>query len=185
MKTIAIFCKVIIEPKLDWLDSFRAKYDEAYDYHITLKQACYVDESSVADIKAKLEQVLNSVQIPNHQIEIEFDTLSANPVGNDGMCIMLNASDSPAIVGMQKQITTALAEYDNRRRPESKIWEENFKPHITIGRKLETAVSEKAISELPADYTVHGKVSEVILVVVDEYTPAEATNPKNMTIFKL
>lgn len=185
MKIFAIFSKVIIEPKSEWLDSFREKYDESYVYHITLKQPCYAEEASIPDVKAKLEAVLKASPIEQHEIKLKFDSLLVNYVENDGMCIMLNSSNSPTIFELQKRIATALSEYDNRRKPESKLWEENFKPHITIGRKLEKSVSEQALKELPDDYSVHGKVTEVTLIVANDYNPAEVTNPKNMIVYRL
>ena len=48
------YAKVELTKKPNWLDDFRSKYDEPYEYHVTLKQPCVIEEDLIPEIKAKL-----------------------------------------------------------------------------------------------------------------------------------
>jgi len=183
MKIFAVYAKVELSVASAWLAGFRRKYDEPYDYHITLKQPCYVDENSLAEIKDKLASVLR--ELNGGGSELQFNQVAGNPDLPTGGCIMINAKDAPWLKDLQKRITAALANYKDYVKAGSDKWEREFQPHITIARHLSPQQYAAAMTEIPENYQCKGAVREVALAVVNNFNVSEATDPKNLTIYKL
>jgi len=60
MRDFSIFCDFDLSVKPNWLDSFRAKYDDPLPYHFTLKNSTYLENMSEEVIKSILQQILHS-----------------------------------------------------------------------------------------------------------------------------
>ena len=69
----AVYARVKLLKKPDWLDDFRIKYDEPYDFHITLKQPSFIDEKQIPLIKEKLDHVFSNFSLSSHKINIIFN----------------------------------------------------------------------------------------------------------------
>lgn len=55
MKIFAVYSGLKLSKRPEWLDDFRKKYDDPYEYHIILKQPSYIKkEQQELDIKDKL-----------------------------------------------------------------------------------------------------------------------------------
>src|SRR3989338_214271 len=156
MKIFAVYAKVELTKKPNWLDVFRIKYDKPYEYHVTLKQPCVVDETLVPVLKNKLRNLFFNLKIPNHKILLTFDSINLPEDVLDDACIMINATKSDQIRELQKNILSILSNYNQYLDIKYKAYEENFNPHITISRDLNKQTYKKAITELKEDYICEG-----------------------------
>lgn len=184
-KIYAIWCKVNLTKKPDWLDAFRKKYNYLYEFHITLKQPCFIDESDLPEIKSIVSEVISEfnqlVGEPNHKIDVEFEKIVADL---EDKSIMILAKENKMLMDLQYKIRTTLKVYSNYRKPILKLYETNFKPHLTIAMGL-TNKFDQAVLYVGKDTKCVGEITEIILSCVKEDTSKEAKNPKNLSIFKL
>ncbi len=184
MKIFAIYSNIVLTSKPSWLDDFRAKYDKPYDYHITLKQPCYVEDDQVQQLKEKVASFMPGPQIVDHSIGVSFDRIIiADQDPNDG-CIMIHVADNEKLNKLQTALVQKLEGFINYCRAESAEWEKNFMPHITIGRDLTPQMIEQAKQELHADDLPQGHITELVLAVVQKINPQQAAKPENLTMYK-
>ena len=85
-----------------------------------------------------LASLFSELKFPEHKIDIVFDKVIIDTP------IMIVATDKEKVAILQGMIVKALESYNNLVKPESKEWEDDFKPHITIiddlyAEKLEQA----------------------------------------------
>ncbi len=185
MKIFVITANIKLIEKPDWLDDFRNRYDKPYEYHITLKQPCFVEDQAVEDIKNKLNNLFRNLHTQDRVIPLTFNTLKASQDALNKTCIMINTTKDEPIRKLQKQITANLSTYKNYYKPEYQAYEEYFQPHITIARDLNEQAYQAATKELAQEYTCKGLVTEVKLIVVNKFGPTEANDPKNQTVYNL
>lgn len=187
MKIFAIYARVELIKKPDWLDDFRLRYDEPVEYHVTLKQHVLIEKEKVQEVKAKLAKLFDGLKITNHEILLTFDSLNIDTteISDDNACVMIDASNVEEIFKLQRSILFALQEYNQYYKIKAKVYEENFKPHITIARDLDEKSYLLAKKELGQDYVCQGVIKEIVLAVVDNPTPEEGGNPNNQTIYRL
>lgn len=184
MKIFVVYAKVELTQKPSWLDAFRIKYDKPYEYHITLKQPCVIEEDQVNDIKNKLNNLFSNLKIPNQAISLTFDSLNI-PEHTSDICIMIKATNTDQIDKLQHDVVSTLFEYNQYLKTEYKQYEENFEPHITIARNLDETSYSLAAKELEQDYICQGFVNEIVLAVVENPIASEVNDPKNQTVFLL
>jgi len=185
MKIFAIYAKVELIKKPEWLDDFRIKYDKPYPYHLTLKPSTIVEDSEVSDIKNRLEKLFSNLEIPEHKILLEFNSLNVRHDTASDICVMINSNKNDEIIKLQKEILSVLDKYKNYRKEKYKGYAENFTPHITIGRDLNEESYQQALKKLEKDYTCEGIIEEVVLVVMNNATVAEYNDPSNQTFYKI
>ncbi len=185
MKIFAVYARVHLTQKPDWLDDFRSKYDEPYEYHVTLKQPCVIKDELVPELKIKLTNFFSNLKTPNNKIRLTFDSLNVPMVTPDDICIMINATKIDEIKELQKSVLLTLSEYNQYLDIKYKAYEENFQPHITIGRKLNQQAYSLASKELKDNYLCEGIITQVVLGVVQNDNPTEANNPNNQTVYNL
>ncbi|MFA5987818.1 MAG: 2'-5' RNA ligase family protein [Candidatus Paceibacterota bacterium] len=183
-KIFAIYADIKLIKKPEWLDEFRKKYDKPYEFHVTLKQPCFVEEGKTVDLKQKVSDFFTAVNVEDHKISLAFDDLVV--AEKDGVStIMLKAHDVFVLADLQKSLCNTLAEYKNYVKPKSEDWEKNFDPHITIARNITKDQYQEATDYLKGNYVCEGIIESIILSVVKEDTPEEAKNPLNQTVYKL
>jgi len=186
-KIYAVYCIVKLTKHPSWLDDFRKKYDEAYDFHITLKQSAFIEENQLDEIKKILDRILNDFAKNKSKIRLTFDKLLLDE-GEDtekSGYIYLFSKNNDLIDDLQIKIRADLKDYSNYLNPKSIDYEYDFKPHITIARGLVGNRFKKAVADLKNDYTCEGEITEVVLSCVKEISVAEAHNPENLTVYKL
>lgn len=184
MKIFVITARVGVLQKPEWLDAFRAKYDEDFECHITLKQPCFVEDSDVPTIKERLANLFLQKN-SNSEIKLKFDELITDRDAPHGKCIMVASRGEGSLHELQKKVVAALPEFVHYRSPESKDWEEHFLPHITIARHLTPEQHEEALQYLQSGVTIDATISQVMLVVVNIFGPEEASLPENQTVYSL
>jgi 2'-5' RNA ligase len=181
-KIYAVYCRIKLVSQPDWLDNFREKYDEKYDFHLTLKQAAHIEEGQLEDIKKRLNVILEDMHFSSEKIRLCFDKVLLD---KDEGYIYVFASNSEILDSLQKQIRAELKDYSDYINPLSKDYEYNFRPHVTIARNLNSLQFEKAASELKDDVECIGEVTDLVLSCVKEISLKESKNPDNLTIYKL
>lgn len=184
MKLFAVYCLVDLVNKPDWLDEYRRKYDKPYDFHVTLKQPCYIEESQIPSLKEKLLTFFNKPNFNGSKIKLNFNQVildDENP--NDG-CVMIRAEDE-RINKLQRQILDELQGFNEYYESDMKEWEENFKPHITVARGLNSEKLILASSDLPQNYSFEGLIEKVELSIIDSKDADNASAQKDTTIYNL
>lgn len=181
-KIYAVYCVVKLTKQPIWLDEFRKEYDEAYDFHITLKQAACIDDSKINEIRKILDSIITNFQHDKRIVEMTFDQLMLDEA--EGY-IYLFANNSRILDRLQIQIRDALKNYSNYVNSKSSDYEYNFKPHITIARNLDKQRFKEANTLIDNDYICEGQVTEIVLSCVKEISVEEAHNPNNLTKYQL
>jgi len=186
-KIYAVYCIVKLTKQPEWLDDFRKKYDEAYDFHITLKQSAYIEEGQLSEIKKKLDGILNDFAKNKHKITLTFDELliDENDDSDKSGYIYLFSKNNSPVDNLQLKIRAGLKDFSDYCHPKSLEYEYDFKPHITIARGLVGNRFKEAVADLKNDYTCEGEITEVVLSCVKEISVEEAHNHNNLTIYKL
>lgn len=185
MKLFAIYSKVELIKKPDWLDAFCIKYGSLGKYHVTLKQTCLLQEADVPAVKDRLFRLFDAHPVSSHEITLSFTNLVIDRDTDGTRTLMINATSNPTINALQKQILAALSLYRNYTHPESRIWETHFQPHITIASNLHQEQYAQALTEIGDDRVCEGVILDVALIIVDTMVPEEADKPENQTIYPL
>jgi 2'-5' RNA ligase len=174
--------------QLEWLSAFRAKYDQSYDLHITLKQMANIEESDLPKIKERLENILERTTLSQKQLQLVFDQVQLDEHDVDsgfGWIYVFASKRNKILDGLQKQVREELAGYNDYRFNSSQEYEFNFQPHITIARELDSDEFAHALKELPSEVILSGRVTGIVLSCVKEAIIEEARNPSNLTIYRL
>jgi len=180
-KIFAVYAEVEIKDKPKWLTDFREKYSKPYDFHITLKQPCNIEESEISIIKDKLKRFFKDSKNKG-SVEVVFDYLFEEA---DGSCVMIGFKGENKIYTLQKDLVNFLAEFSDYVEPKTEKYEKSFFPHLTIGDELDPDRYKQAIKDLPDDIEMRGIIKKIVLVVAKEARPEQSLNPDNLTKFVL
>lgn len=182
-KIFAVWCKVELTKKPAWLDDFRLKYDLPYEYHVTLKQPCYIEENDFKKVKLIMDNLFIKY-LKTKNITLNFTKLELDSDLDDSFIYILSEKNQE-LERIQKIIVKELKDYSEYEQTKNREYEENFRPHITIARKLDNVRFKQAQSELKNDYMCTGIIKEVILSCVKEVSIKESMDPKNRVVYKL
>lgn len=185
MRIFAITTNVVLTKKPAWLDEFRRKYDKPFEYHVTLKQPCYIHEKELPKLKVTFTEFVFNWPKFEHGIKIFFNRIKIDTTVEGEMCIMIKAKKNLELIKLQKKLLTQLNSYTNYVKAESKAWEENFKPHITIARNLSSQILAKAKTDLLKDYRCEGIIKDISLKVVTPTNSEGMYQPKNQWVYSL
>ena len=170
MIIFAVQTNIELSKKPEWLDAFRSKYgDLRYDYHVTLKQPWVISEKQIPEIREKLSSFFGQASV--HPMHLTFNTivLASTKVDQADGCIMIKSEDNEQINKLQENIVGVLSIYKEYVEPESKEYEEQFMPHITIAWNLDAEKFKLAEKELKQDYFCEGEVTKVILSIIRNF----------------
>ena len=184
MKLFAIYAAVDLIDKPIWLDEYRKNLEQFYDFHVTLKQSCYIEERRLSDVKNKLSVLFSELKLADHEIHIVFEKLVTDGSDPTDGVIMIQAQNPP-LSNLQKRIISVLSDYKQYYEPASQEWEENFKPHITIACNLDSEKFRVAQKDIPQDYVCAGVIREVKLSVVDPKDTSSVGSKKEIVVYKL
>lgn len=187
IRIFAIYARVRLVKKPDWLDGFCKKYGQPYDYHITLVQSRFIDEDKIPALKEIVNEFLAGIIVPNHKIELNFSDpiFDADGAEKGEACVMINTEKNDQLLELQKNIVRLMVDYSDYYKPELEGYENNFQSHITVAMDLNKAQFEQAKKDFKDDFQCVGVIEEVVLSIVKEITPDEANNPKNLSVYKL
>jgi 2'-5' RNA ligase len=178
MKIFAVYGRLNLTKKPEWFDAFRAKYGTTLEYHVTLKQSCFVEESQIPDIKEKLNTIFGNFTLPGHKIDMIFDRLYC-----EKDAIMVRTKETGPIMDLQRQIRDILKVYDRYVAPELKTYEYDFHPHVSIVLDLTPKQYTAANKEVKPDYRCEGVIEEIVLVIAEQ--ARKSANPENQVIYHL
>lgn len=184
MKIFAVYTNVELTKQPPWFDEFRQKFDQPWDLHVTLKQPCFVEEGSINDLKQQLSQHFSAGQAGSNTLSVCFDGIVTGDKDQDGVTIMLRVKDSKELIDLQKDLLSVIPKYDYVK-PHHQAYEQNFDPHITIGRDLSDQQYAEASEYLRSGCSCGGIIQRIVLAVVNQDTVEEGTNPDNQTIYSL
>ncbi|MEK9158149.1 MAG: 2'-5' RNA ligase family protein [Patescibacteria group bacterium] len=185
MKIFALYIKIKLTEKPKWFDGFVEKYFEPVDLHITLIQPRYIKEEQISDLQARVEEVLRVFDIREDDKKISFDKLIIDKGSDSKYIFMLNTREGSFIGNFQKELKSALKDWDLFVDNVTKEYEINFKPHITIAVNLDGHMKEEAGKYFIEDYRFEGVLEELVLPLVKDQSLEERKNIDNQKIFKL
>lgn len=163
VKKFAVYSKVKLVRSSDWLDKFQKEYLKE-DWHVTLKQACWIRDGQLSDVKNKLERLHKELKFEGGKVDVKFDKLVIDEEKEGGgKTVMIQATDNKPICLLQKKIVEILKDYDDYEIQESRGWERNFKPHLTLASNLREEDFLIAESYLKDD-VCEGVIDSVTLV---------------------
>lgn len=174
MKIFYITAEFDLYSKPDWLDSFRLKYDHPHPYHLTLKNATYMDEARIPELQSELKLLISDYSA----MDVLFDTLEFN-MTSKGTVIMVVAKPNKDLIEMQNKIHEKLSVYGDNIKESFKKYESEFLPHITIARQLSEDQLVAAKKELVEPIACKAHISDIVLTVVSEMLIEEMNNPTN------
>ena len=184
MKIFAIYTKLALTQKPEWLDEFRQKFHKPWEYHITLKQPCYVANEKVEELKTIVTRFFAELETPSDKINLTLNQIKVDKT-EDGTVIMVNAQNPEQITELQKNLCARLAEYTDYVSPITQTYEQNFNPHITIGDNLTDEHYQEALTYLKDGCACEGEITQIVLSIVKDTSLEEANNTANQTIFHL
>jgi len=165
-----------------WIKEFRKKYDKPYPSHVTLKTPTSLDKKDIDNIKKELKKIVKQFK----PIEIVFNKLKINESAPGGGCIMIMALKNLQLSKLQKIISKRLVGFGEHIDLRYKIYEQDFKPHITIARKLTKTQLKSAIKDLQNNIACKAIISKITFAIVDDISFNSWLNSKSKkTYFKL
>lgn len=183
MKIFALYFRVNLVQKPEWFDNFRKKYDKDYDLHITLIQPRYIDELRLGELKQKISEFLNKNKLEIKDKIVEFNILVCDKKGSDANIFMLLVEKQNILVDFQKKLRDVLSDFESYVDDETKNYEVDFKPHITIGRDIADQDLLDVENYFESEYIIKGDIAQMVLPVVNDATIKEVTNSKNLTVY--
>ena len=162
--------------KPEWLDGFRAKYDEPFKYHVTLKAPTLIDESQLASIRKKLVVITERFE----RFEVVFDRYDFGKT-DSGHVVMIFAGPNPTLAELQRAVQQELAGVGQFAKPQYAKFDSDFRPHITIARHLDDARFTEAKTELKEPVLCKASVTGITLAVSDPSVPVDPTRAQTTT----
>ena len=184
MKIFAIYLRVNLTEKPEWLDSFRSEYSSTSILHITLVQPRYIHEDQIQDIKDKVSEVLSKEKIDSGDKELIFDKTELEE-DVDRYLLMSFINENESILNLQKKLVEALKNFDSYCSEETKEYEANFQPHLTIADKIDSGSKDIALKLASENNTLKGNIMDLVLAIVNEQSVSESENPDNWIIFHI
>lgn len=160
MNIFYITARVVIENSPTWLDPFRLKYDEPSEYHITLKQATYIQKEQIELLKTELEEIIRKF----FPIALSFNGIFMNETPK-GHVVMIHSEKHSTLMELQRELHNTLSHYGDVIRTYYKEYEESFDPHITIARKMSDEVFEEAKKEIGNTTHCEGLINTITLSI--------------------
>lgn len=185
MRIFAVTADVELTRKPEWFDGFRARYDEPYPLHVTLKQPSRVEEADVEGLKKEVADFFAPLKKAETPLRIRFDRMNVSIRSHQDICVMLEATESGALPDLHAGIVAKLGTRYPYRKEEYRGYEEDFHPHVTIARDLTEQEYGGAAKVWTPDFDCEGIVKSCTLVIVPELNAEEANRVENRTTFVL
>lgn len=175
-----IVTELNLTKKPKWLDTFRAKYDDPFLYHITLKTKTYFKQDDLKKMKSGLRRITERYE----PISMVFNIPLVRPTSK-GWCIMIKAKKNISLIKLQKEISKMFRAYGGHLSREYARYERKFEPHLTIGRHLTDNQLERTKRALQKNLRCETTITELVLTTVTSDTFNEYRKSRNKTHYKL
>lgn len=176
MKYFHISLAFRIKNKPTWLDNFRKEYDKPYPYHITLKDETEVEESDIEKLKEKIGEIIKKYN--SKELAMTFDAIRVNETSK-GHCIMISTKQDIDIRKLQAEIKKEMEFFGKACSVEHAKFENNFNPHITIGRHLSDKGLLQAKKELPTKINFEIEPEKIVLSIINKLEIKERLKEEN------
>lgn len=176
MKIFQVTLDFKLQDKPSWLDSFRKKFDKPYEYHITLKYPTYIKEEDINDLKEEVAAISDA----SSRFVVEFNGYFFDKT-DTGEIIMVKAKQNEDLVKLQKEIIERLKKYGSEVKAFYQKFENNFRPHITIARKLDDNLLRDAKKELKEHISCTAEIDSLSLTIYND-TGASVNEKKENTL---
>ena len=160
MKLIYIKSEFELFNKPDWLDSYRAKYDEAQELHVSLKRQTFVEDDDIAKILEKTQKLAE--QFDPFDIAFAGKHIDTSPRGT---YVMIPALANKTLSDFMKEAFKTYAEFSHYVRPQYATYDQFQKPHVTLGRKLTGQKLLDAKKELPEKVELSARIDAITVYV--------------------
>jgi 2'-5' RNA ligase len=163
MKVFWVSLVFDLQKKPSWLDSFREVYDEPFDYHITLKYATYIENKETERLREKTKRIADET-IP---LVVLFDNYFFDKT-TTGNLIMIAAQPNEELYILQEKVVSRLTVFGKNIKPYYQGFEEDFKPHITIARKLTENRFLEAKEQIRKPILCQTRITDLSLTIVKQ-----------------
>lgn len=178
MKIFAVYSTLTILEQPTWLEDFKKRFHCPWDWHVTLKQPCFIEEEEVQIVKDRLADFVQQKQMLRQKLC--FDEVYSSAEGTNHT-IMLRMSHHPALHLFQKHLCEYLSDFTRYVSPEMKNYEEHFSPHVTIGETTTEEEYKDAMDYLSSEVRCVSVTDTLVLSVVSDMS-FEATLEPNTKI---
>lgn len=185
MKIFAIYLRLNLIQKPEWFDNFRQRYSEPVDLHVTLIQPRYIDETRVDDIKLIVSNFLNKSKFGVDDKNIKFNNIVCDQELNGTYTCMLLAENVDRVLNIQKGLKELLINYTEYVDQATIDYEENFRPHITIGTNIDKNTLDTVQSYFQSNNEVTGVLTDLVIPIVKDTSLQERMNINNQIILDL
>ena len=186
MKIFAVYLRLTLTSKPEWLDDFRSKYSSTSISHITLVQPRYVNEDRVQVLKDKIADVLNKEKFDTKDRKLTFlKTELEKDDNNEEYILMSFIKENRSILNLQKNLVEALKDFGNYCHETTREYESNFRPHLTIANQIDLGSKDKTLQLVSQDNKLEGNTTDLVLAIVNEQTTSESENPNNWITFNI
>jgi 2'-5' RNA ligase len=169
-----------LSTKPEWLDNFRRKYDEPYEYHITLKNETYTSMENVET----LGEILGKIVSQYNPFTVTFKNIYHDKTPK-GEVIMIKAEENKTLLELQKTVRESLKAFGPHVKAHHKAFEDNFNPHITIARHLSEEQFISAIQEVGESTICEAIIDKVVLTTTEEKNGTEIPESIRQRTFHL
>lgn len=179
MKIFAVYSTLTILEQPSWLEDFKKRFHCPWDWHVTLKQPCFIEEEDVQIVKDRFADFVKQEQMRKKRLC--FDEIYSSTEG-DSRTIMLRMSLHPELHLFQKHLCEYLSDFTHYVSPEMQNYEEHFSPHVTIGETTTEAEYKDAMGYLSHGARCLSVTDSLVLSIVSDMS-FEATLEPNTKIY--
>jgi len=160
--------------------NFRKKYDDPVQYHISLKLPTYIDDVNLA----KLKKITNETAKTSNSFAVDFDKYFFNKTST-GNLIMISARHNNNLINLQKEIVKRTKGFGKTIKPYYEDFENNFKPHITIARKLDDEDFLEAKSKIEKQIHCRANIDKLRLHIMKRTNGVDKFQDESSLYYKL
>lgn len=186
MKIFAIYLRLRLTSEPEGFYNFRNKYSSNSILHITVVQPRYVSENSIEDLKNKISEVLHKDTFKTEDKKIFFHKTELEWDEDDNYYLLMSfTKENLSVLKLQKSLVDVLKEFNTYCNESTREYESNFRPHLTIGDRVDAESKKEALEQVSKIAGLEGSITDLVLVIVNEQTVTESENPDNWWVFKV
>jgi len=185
MKIFAVYLRLNLTSKPVWFDDLRINYSSTSILHMTLVQARYVDESRIQNLKDWINDILEKNKFSDQDRNLVFSKSELEEEADGQYLLMSFIEENKPVTHLQKTLLEALKGFDNYCSEDTKEYESNFRPHLTVADQIDLKFKDEVMKYISKGYKIEGRIRDLILAIVGQQTVAESEDSDNWTVFTI